>query len=345
MKYLSICSGIGSEAVAWESLGWKAVGFSETDSFAAAVLAHHYPDITNYGDLNGYEEWELTDQPELIVGGTPCQSFSIAGGREGMDDSRGQLALAFCSLVGRLHPRWFVWENVPGALSAERGSAFGDITRTLSESGYGVGWRVLDAKHFGVPTYPRRRVFVVGHLGDWRPSAAVVFNAPRCYGLPEPGAQRDTPAKKAEGSIDSDGEQEIYTPNLTAKRVNSGLTTLLARCGTGGGNLPFIMARSVAHGRMKDDGTFSTLLARNSKRGWADVVSEPQGQRLRYLSPLECERLHGLPDNHTRIPWRGAPAEQCPFGHRYRVVGNSISVPVLRWLGRRIAMVDELLTI
>jgi DNA (cytosine-5)-methyltransferase 1 len=172
IRYGSVCSGIEAASVAWHSLGWKPQWFSEIEAFPSAVLAHRWPDVPNLGDFTkiGGDVAAI----DLLVGGTPCQSFSVAGLRGGLEDERGQLALEFLRLARRLGPRWIVWENVPGVLSSNRGRDFGSFLGGLVELGYGFAYRVLDAQYFGVPQ-KRRRVFVVAHLGDWRRAAAVLF--------------------------------------------------------------------------------------------------------------------------------------------------------------------------
>ena len=176
MRYLSVCSGVEAATVAWHPLGWEAVGYSEIEKFPSEVLAHHYPSVTNYGDMTKYKEWNINGTVDLLVGGTPCQSFSVAGLRKGLEDPRGNLALVYCGILDKFRPKWFVWENVPGVLSSNRGRDFGSFLGALAELGYGFSYRVLDAQNFGVPQR-RRRVFVVGHLGDWRPAAKVLFES------------------------------------------------------------------------------------------------------------------------------------------------------------------------
>jgi DNA (cytosine-5)-methyltransferase 1 len=171
MRYLSICSGIEAATVAWHPLGWEAAAFAEIDPFARAVLAHHYPAVPLHGDFTTIKDGDY-GAIDLLVGGTPCQSFSIAGLRKGLDDDRGNLTLEYIRLAERLRPRWLVWENVPGVLSIDGGRTFGAFLGGLAECGYGFAYRILDAQYFGVPQR-RRRVFVVGYLGDWRPPAAV----------------------------------------------------------------------------------------------------------------------------------------------------------------------------
>ena len=173
MRFLSVCSGIEAASVAWTPLGWEAVAFSEIEPFPCAVLAHHYPSVPNWGDMTKFQEWPDADV-DLLCGGTPCQSFSVAGLRKGLADPRGNLMLTFGAIAAKYRPRWLVWENVPGVLSSNGGRDFGAFLGMLGQLGYGFAYRVLDAQYFGVPQR-RRRVFVVGCLGDWRRAAAVLF--------------------------------------------------------------------------------------------------------------------------------------------------------------------------
>ncbi len=198
MKYLSVCSGIESASVAWQPLGWECLGLSEIEKFPSAVLAHHYPDVENFGDMNDYQSWPDL-KPDVLVGGTPCQSFSVAGLRAGMDDPRGNLALVFVALAARYSPTWFVWENVPGVLSSTEGRDFGSFIGAMVKLGYGIAYRVLDAQYFGV-AQRRRRVFVVGHLGDWRDSAEVLFEPESLRRNPPPSREA---GKKVAGTLAS----------------------------------------------------------------------------------------------------------------------------------------------
>jgi DNA (cytosine-5)-methyltransferase 1 len=178
MIYGSVCSGIEAATIAWRPLGWTPAWFAEIDPFARAVLAHRFPEVCNLGDftsIRGHWLRRIGAAPiELLVAGTPCQAFSVAGQRLGLDDPRGNLTLEFLRLAKRLRPRWIVWENVPGVLSIDGGRTFGTVLGTLVELGYGIAYRILDAQFFGVPQR-RRRVFVIGHLGRWQAAAAVLF--------------------------------------------------------------------------------------------------------------------------------------------------------------------------
>lgn len=184
MRYLSVCSGIEAATVAWHPLGWSPLAFSEIEAFPRAVLKHHWPEVPLHGDFTTIEAADY-GRPDLLVGGTPCQSFSVAGLRGGMADERGNLALEYLRLAGRIGARWLVWENVPGVLSSNGGRDFGSFLGGLAQLGYGFAYRVLDAQFFGVPQR-RRRVFVVGYLGDWRRAAAVLFERHSLQGHPPP---------------------------------------------------------------------------------------------------------------------------------------------------------------
>jgi DNA (cytosine-5)-methyltransferase 1 len=184
VRYGSVCSGIEAATVAWHPLGWTPAFFSEIEKFPRAVLQHHYPTVPLDGDFTTIKGDEY-GPIDLLVGGTPCQSFSSAGLRKGLADARGNLALEYLRLVDRTQPRWIVWENVPGVLSSNQGRDFGSLLGALAELGYGYAWRVLDAQYFGV-AQRRRRVFLVGHLEDWRPAAAVLFERESLCGNPPP---------------------------------------------------------------------------------------------------------------------------------------------------------------
>jgi DNA (cytosine-5)-methyltransferase 1 len=204
--YASACDGIGAVHEAWRPLGWRCAWTSEIEPFPAAVVEHHNPGLPNLGDLNHVHESEVfrATALDLLVGGTPCQSFSVAGLRRGMDDPRGNLALVFLGLVDRARPRWVVWENVPGVLSswsgpdapsdlepgqereAKEASDFGCFIAGLEQLGYGVFWRVLDAQFFGL-AQRRKRVLVVGHIGGaWQRAAAVLLERSSLSGHPAP---------------------------------------------------------------------------------------------------------------------------------------------------------------
>lgn len=194
MNIGSTFSGIEAATIAWRPMGWKPVFYSEIDKFPSAVLAHHHPDVPNLGDVTKYKDWPDATL-DVLVGGSPCQSFSVAGLRKGLADPRGNLALTFLGVADRYRPNWLLWENVPGVLSQDGGRAFGSILGGMAELGYHGSYRVLDAQYIRVDGFGRavpqrrRRVFVVGHLADWRRAAAVLFEPESLSGNPAPRRQ------------------------------------------------------------------------------------------------------------------------------------------------------------
>jgi len=210
LNYLSVCSGIEAATAAWHSLGWNPVAFSEIEPFPCKVLAHHYPVVPNHGDMTKFKEWPDYANLDVLVGGTPCQSFSVAGLRKGLDDPRGNLMLTYLAIADRYKPKWLLWENVPGVLSSwtgptppsdlepgqrwdsEETSDFGCLLEGLAELGYGFAYRILDAQFVRTDGHPyavpqrRRRVFVVGCLGSWQRAAAVLFDSESLRGNPPP---------------------------------------------------------------------------------------------------------------------------------------------------------------
>jgi site-specific DNA-cytosine methylase len=202
LRYLSVCSGIEAASMAWEPLGWQPAAFAEVEKFPSAVLTHHWPQVPNMGDMNNHEQWDLP-AIDVLVGGTPCQSFSVAGLRKGLRDPRGGLMLTFLEIAQRRRPRWIVWENVPGVLSSHGGRDFGAFLGALGALGYGWAYRVLDAQWFGV-AQRRRRVFVVANLGDGAAPAKVLFESESVRRNPAPSreAGERTAADAAGGAGD-----------------------------------------------------------------------------------------------------------------------------------------------
>ena len=190
MNYLSVCSGIEAATVAWHEMGWNPLAFSEIEKFPSQVLAHHYPNTPNLGDMTKFKEWDFgTNRLDLLVGGTPCQSFSIAGLRKGLDDPRGNLALTYVAILDKFRPKWCVWENVPGVLSSGGGRDFASFLTALGQLGYGWSYRVLDAQYFGV-AQRRKRVFLVGCSSGWEHSAKVLFESESLSGDTEKGRKK-----------------------------------------------------------------------------------------------------------------------------------------------------------
>lgn len=550
-RYVSIFSGVEAATLAWEPLGWEPVAFSEIEPFPCAVLAERWPDVPNLGDITKID-WkeEIDGAIDLVVGGSPCQSFSVAGKREGLKGASG-LMFEYIRCVQELRPRWFLWENVPGALTSEDGGAFGQLLREMDELGYSLAWRVLDAQFFGV-AQRRRRLFLVGHLGAESP-AEVLFEPDCLSGNPQSSREkRKELARRAGRSAACAGFKYSAAPRantigyaeeqantltadwhapavlplsgtgqhymamsqygtevagcltargdsspcadrgqnivcMTGTQAHCHISDEIAGCLTAhmgkddapvvvdGTNIqtyvcetahsgssglgvgmsdvfptldtssgpavwarensvlsPFGFAQNVRNEvRIVGDGTISGALAanpgmkqttfvctggtypineqvatRDKKLGrgtalgigadgdpafalmanhphmvaagsgsepiamgdlnahtaicrnvcptlkcggdgamvaseTADKIMEANPMLVRRLTPLECERLQGFPDGHTLIGWKGKPAEECPDGPRYKAIGNSMAVPVMRWIGKRIAAADK----
>ncbi|EAP6366497.1 Dam family site-specific DNA-(adenine-N6)-methyltransferase [Salmonella enterica] len=499
MRYGSVCSGIEAASVAWEPLGWQPAWFAEIEAFTSAVLATHWPDVTNLGDMTGIAAAVHAgdvEAPDVLVGGTPCQAFSIAGLRNGLADKRGQLSLSYVELANAIDDKRrergeeeaiIVWENVPGVLSS-KDNAFGCFIGALAGEScelqpaggkwpnagcvYGpsriVAWRVLDAQFFGV-AQRRRRVFVVASARKGFDPAEVLFEFD--------SMRRDTPPRRepqtavttdtgssAEGGSRWDNpdnphptlnqsnniggigasNQEVFAQRgaglvsgaysdisrtLLAKENDStaeDLDTYILAYGGGntGGNIDVATActahgvrmdfdtetfavhgtqdpdtnHELAHTLGRNHGQENACIAFSYKDNGADATTDlsptiragnhntshansgqppaiacvfkagqgakaggigfaeeqsptltsassgsnlvpavMRGFQVRRLTPVECERLQGFPDNHTLISWRGKDATDCPDGPRYKAIGNSIAVPVMRWIGERIA--------
>ncbi len=206
MKYLSLFSGVEAATLAWAPLGWEPVAFAEFDAFPSAVLAHRYPNVPNLGDVTQIDGTQFRGTVDLIVGGSPCQGFSVAGKQKGLEDPRSKLALAYVRLLDEVHPKWFVWENVPGVLSTRGGADFREFMSALTRLGYKCAWRILDAQHVRIDGYPnaipqrRRRIFVVGHLDGWRYPAEVLFER---EGVRGDSATRGSEGKDTTASLGS----------------------------------------------------------------------------------------------------------------------------------------------
>ena len=434
MRYLSVCSGIEAATVAWHPLGWECVGVAEIDPFACSVLKHHYPSVRNYGNLNDYASWDIAPGAvDVLVGGTPCQSFSFAGLRKGIADPRGNLALVYLGLVDRIRPRYLVWENVPGVLSSGGGRDFGAFLGALVELGYGFAYRVLDAQWVRVDGYPRavpqrrKRVFVVGCAGaDWQRAAEVLLEPEGVRGNPptrrkawEGAASRtrggaavgrevtsfvSTMKSGNDGGVYSDGTigtPRAKTPHAVAMQADVGVAaadvedqSVTAQTGyaiTAGkqsdpserdfiyvndigvslpidtiGSFPDRRAGGVIvgptwpaevaptidaqHGVAFDTQDVAVVALCEGAHGVTEMNITPsvqgtggklgqgmQGIRLaeqvRRLTPRECERLQGFPDDYTLVAHKGKPAAD---GNRYKAIGNSMAVNVMRWIGTRI---------
>ena len=423
MRYLSVCSGIEAATVAWHPLGWKAAAYSEIEKFPSQVLAHHYPNVPNVGDMTKFKEWTNVSNVDVLVGGTPCQSFSVAGLRKGLDDPRGNLMLTYLAIATKFRPKWLVWENVPGVLSSNGGLDFASLLRGMGECGYGFAYRILDAQYFGV-AQRRKRVFVVGCLGDWRAAAAVLFERHSLSGYPAPSREK----RKSVTAIIGDGTQVSHLiGGQDCKHFSSEISgTIVTREGSVSDTshmlmqpIPIDSMNHIGRGDKHSMGDFvpgapcytltkghshavaqpmaytfsggsnrglhvnkvqvatcldthnaggefreqsqnaQTLVAQPMAFDLAQITSATNRSRVdpelpagtilkrsdmhiaslmavRRLLPVECERLQGFPDNYTNIK------DKCPDGPRYKALGNSMAVPVMAWIGKRIQEVENL---
>ena len=350
MRFGSVCAGIEAASVAWLPLGWTPGWYSEIDLHACSVLQERHSCVPNLGDMMKLKG-ESVESVELLVGGTPCQSFSLAGLRKGLDDDRGNLAFEFCRLASELRPRWLVWENVPGVLSLDKGRAFGSILGALAEIGYGFAYRVLDSQWVRVQSHPRavpqrrRRVFVVGYIGDWRRAAAVLLERESLHGHPPPRREAGQAVagtlgartSRSVGVQDAECGHLIAAPSLTAKAHNADQT----------GREGLLITADVAPTINAHFGTKQGLENQHIDGGAGLFIRTGRESALvassaiRRITPREAERLMGFPDDYTLVEHRGKPMADGP---RYRLLGNSMAVNVMRWIGERIQMVDEILT-
>lgn len=357
--YGSVCSGIEAVSVAWGDFATP-LWFSEIETFPCAVLAHHYPNVTNFGDMRNLPERIIKREipaPDVLVGGTPCQAFSIAGKRESLNDERGNLTLVLIEILEAIDsvrsadgkaPCVLIWENVPGVLSA-KDNAFGCLLGGLvgefeplqpaggKWTGAGhvhspkrnIAWRVLNAQFFGVPQ-SRRRIFLVASAGDVSATKILFEQKSLCGDI----------AQKSEKHAKTTGTTENSVRSYRRGRCDKYHETNIASTQTAhiakehNDLILFDIAERRDGARIYGDIT-PTLTAKMGTGG-NNVPCVSTNQILRKLTPVECERLQGFPDNYTRIPFRGKTAENCPDSHRYKAIGNSMAVPVMRWIGKRL---------
>lgn len=383
MRYVSLFSGIEAATVAWEPLGWEPVAFAEIEPFPCAVLAYRWPDVPNLGDVCqvDWKEFVKTNGAiDVVVGGSPCQSFSIAGGRESLD-GESRLMFEYIRAIQDIRPRWLLWENVPGALSV-RDNAFGQLVGELADIGYGLAWRVLDAQFFGV-AQRRRRLFLVGYLGNGGAAAAVLFNAESvCRNTQSSRKKRESITRVVRAdteaycsTVSAAGRHGVccmqtgsdYAPTLKSHQGGSDVDARGAAviCMESGQANATVLDNSLAttlnaeHEQpiictnddvlpIRDDVTLkvgnvgdAAFTLRVGCNGGSDMVADCSRYIMRRLTPIECERLQGFPDGHTDIPYKGKPHPA--NGPRYKALGNSMAVPVIAWIGKRIELCDELI--
>lgn len=226
MNYISIFSGIEAATVAWEPLGWTPLAFAEIDPYCCELLSRRYPEVPNLGDVRNIDWTPYAGKTDLIVGGSPCQSFSIAGNRRGTMDERGSLMFEYIRAVRDVHPTWVLWENVPGVLSQSGGDAFDAFQTELERCGYSIAWRTFDAQYFGV-AQRRRRVFLIGHSRA-ECAASVLFERDSLRGdHPTVRNARKAIAERTDASV-------------------GGSRTLVTRCGCAGGGKGALISEDVS---------------------------------------------------------------------------------------------------
>ena len=334
MRYGSVCSGIEAASVAWRPLGWRCAFVSETDSFASEVLKHRLPGVPNLGDFTKIRKGGYDGDIDLLVGGTPCQSFSTGGKRGGIADPRGGLAIEFVRLAERTDAKWVVWENVPAVLAINGGRDFAAFLSELvgwdvevpyggwgnagivtnAPGRFGVSWRVLDARYTRVSAFPRavpqrrRRVILVGCRDRWQSAAEALLGGELCGG--------DACPSRAAGIRPAADSQECASGEcfpIDMMNIEGRTKNLKTKC--------------------YDEAGAAMYTLRSSH---VNAVCTPC--QLRRLIPVESERLMGFPDGWTDIPWKGKA--HAPDGFRHKVCGNSMCVNVMRWVGERIAAVE-----
>ena len=401
MKYISLFSGIEAASVAWRPLGWEAVALSEVDTFCNAVLEARFPSVPNLGDIRHVDWRHYHGKANVVIGGSPCQSFSLAGKREGLEGESG-LMLEYIRAVREILPDCIVWENVPGALSSENGEAFGLLLREMDALGYGLAWRVLDAQFFNL-AQRRERVYLVGVLGDAARACEILFEPEGLpWGAPTSKVKRAQLAAAARTSPRSAGFKyaaaaaastvgyaEEQSPTLTSDwhcpavcygivgnsigrgprsggnglgccdADKNGMYTLTAAdrhavaCMTSGSSNAHVAddhcgcltassakdAPIAAFAQNERDevrlvgGAGDHVGAISASPGTKQTSHVMQGLAVRRLTPTECERLQGFPDGWTDVGYRGKAA---PDTQRYKALGNSMAVPVVKWIGERI---------
>ena len=334
----SLFTGVGGFDLAAERAGMKVLWQSEIDKSASTVLTHRFPTVPNLGDIHGITTHRKVD---VMVGGFPCQSYSVAGNRGGLAEDRGALWWEFHRLLAETTPTWFVGENVPGLLSSNGGRDFTTIIESLVQLGYGVVWGVLDAQYFGL-AQRRKRVFIVGHSGG-EPRPEVLALGEGLFGHPQPSRQAGQDVAKTVTTgvgthYDPDTDQhignyQVFEDNRrTGPRLHDVVApTLQAQMGTGGNNTPMVAFAQNQRDEVRDLNDLAGALAAEPGMKQQTYIA---GSTVRRLTPLECMRLQGFPDG-----WVDTPGNS--DSQQYKQMGNALAVPVAEWIMNRIAIADR----
>ena len=354
MRHASFFSGVGGLDLGFERAGIETVSVSEVDPYASAVLAERFPAARNLGDIT---EVKAHDVPEAQVwsGGFPCQDLSIAGKRAGFDGSRSVLAFTFLNLVEQRRPDWLVLENVPGIFTSNAGADFGRLLHEVERLGYGVAWRVLDARHFGIPQR-RRRVFIVASR-ESDCAAQVLFECEGGCGHLESSdsTQPSTPVGAASGTGDGAGWGRGWATGAKADadgvRASDGVARRLddresmGSLTGGGSNSPQSERIFSVEGTAPtlDTGRAVPHVFRKSAR-----VNSPESPETwkddGIANTLNNFDVGDVRTTHAIVGGTAADDDGLPVkldGHRYRCCGNGVVAPVAEWIGRRIMEVDR----
>lgn len=362
MRYLSLFSGIEAATVAWHPLGWQCVAVSEIEPFPCKVLAHHYPNVPNLGDVTKITEQQLAalGPIDIVVFGSPCQDLSVAGKRKGLLDANGDATRSglFFTAVNIIHwarkhcgCRFALWENVPGAFSSNKGRDFASVVEWLAglddievppkgwgNEGVAVGdeamveWATLDAQFFGV-AQRRRRVFALADFGNWTNRPPILLEPEGLRGDSPPSRKEGESVAGTTGASSKDCRVDTFTLTGFAKYEETEIAgTLRQNLNKEAHDLALTYDMKQHHNPQPSDTMQMTTLNNAFVRGDTPLIASPAKQ-VRRLTPVECERLQGFPDNYTDIKPNGKPT---PDGPRYKALGNSMAVPVMHWIGEQI---------
>ena len=368
----SLFTGVGGFDMGMEQAGWECLFQVEWDEHCIDILERHWGDTPRWKDVRGVNGAQVPPVDCLIFG-SPCQDLSVAGARAGLSGERSGLFLEAMRIIKEMrnatqnqYPKWAIWENVPGAISSNKGRDFGTVLHEMAETGaLELEWGVLDAQYFGVPQR-RRRIFVIACYDPAIAGRCPDQILPISEGLPrhiEEGKQKrqETSAKIDEGVI---GEAIVFENSYrdAARIAKDGITqTLSAKMGTGGNNVPMLSFDTQFGSNanvfeehsptlkasqqppsvmfydgynQKLDGSGIHRSLRTGRDSGDFVAQESEVQTIiRRLTPIECERLMGWPDDHTK--WKSNGKQQAD-SHRYKQVGNGVATPVAKWIGQNI---------
>ena len=312
MRYFSSFTGAGGFDLAVPS-GWECVGFSEIDKYASMVLKYRFPDVKNYGDINAIK-WNEIPNFEVLCGGTPCQDLSLAGKRKGLAGERSGLFYKFVEALKAKKPKYFIWENVKGALSSNSGWDFAEVLNQFSEAGYNLWWQVLNAKYFSVPQN-RERIFIVGFRDGsppevfFEPSSSAENN--ELQGQPTANTLKARYSQNlSEGSYIIEGKQQAQEAKLTYRHTFE----------------KFKGYEGISPTIKSSEGSGNQIIVNNIRR----------------LMPKECERLMSWPDDWTRwgIDEKGNKVEISDT-QRYKMAGNGVVSNVVEWLIENVILEDN----